>query len=117
MGWRCGDCPVTRVAFIDDDSATFKAEGAELDEAEPARSEALVYTSKATMLARLSREQFNQPQTAEQIASSVSRALVRKADAALLAQAEPSPVNAPWQVCSTPRARSTLGRSPTASTG
>jgi hypothetical protein len=61
-----GDSPVTRVAYVDDE-ATFTAEGAEIDEAEPSLAEVLVHTAKITHLVRISREQYGQPDTADQL--------------------------------------------------
>lgn len=91
-----GDAPALRVAFINDDDAVFKAEGADLDEAEPELGEVLVHTAKLTQLVRLSNEQFNQPNTAQQVSESAARALTRAADQAFLAQAAPvSPAVAP----------------------
>jgi hypothetical protein len=40
----------------------------------------LVATGKVSQLVRLSREQFLQPQTAEQLSQSVARAVQRRAD-------------------------------------
>lgn len=86
-----GDQPVVRVAYVDDDEATITAEGAEIDEAQPAMSEVLVRTSKITQLVRLSREQFAQDGTADQLASSVSRAIVKRADELFFAEPAPTP--------------------------
>lgn len=84
-----GDAPIMRVAYVNDDEAVIKAEGSELDEGEPSLSEALVYTSKITQLVRLSREQYSQDQTADQLAQSVARAITRRADLAFVAEAAP----------------------------
>lgn len=86
-----GDAVAVRVAYVDDDDAVIKAEGAELDEAEPSLSEVLVYTSKITQLVRLSREQYSQDGTADQLAASVSRALIRRADQLFLNETAPTP--------------------------
>lgn len=86
-----GDAVAVRCAYVDDDDAVIKAEGAELDEAEPTLSEVLVYTSKITQLVRLSREQYAQDGTADQLAASVSRAIIRRADTLFFAEAAPTP--------------------------
>lgn len=86
-----GDAVATRCAFVDDDDAVIKAEGAALDEAEPAMSEVLVYTSKVSQLVRLSREQFAQEGTADQLAASVARALIRRADELFFNEPAPTP--------------------------
>lgn len=86
-----GDAPSLRVAYIDDDEAVFKAEGEELDEAEPDLAECVIYTGKITQLIRVTREQYYQNGTADQLAQSTARALVRKADEAFLAQPDPAP--------------------------
>lgn len=86
-----GDAPSVRVAYIDDDAATFVAESHEIPEAEPTLAECVVYTGKISQLIRVSREQYNQDGTAEQLSQSVARALVKKADEAFLAQPAPTP--------------------------
>ncbi len=53
VAWNVeGDSPVVRVAYVDDDEATFTVEGVEIDEAEPSLSEVLVHTAKITQLVR-----------------------------------------------------------------
>ena len=86
-----GDAPSVRVAFVDDDEATFTAEGQNVEEASPALSEVLVHTAKVTRLVRLSREQYNQDGTADQLARSVSQALTRRGDLAFVAESAPTP--------------------------
>ncbi|MBF6101442.1 phage major capsid protein [Nocardia cyriacigeorgica] len=85
-----GDAVSVRVPFVADDEAGFTAEGSEIPESDPDLAEALVHTAKITQLVRLSREQYSQNGTAEQLAASVSRALTRKADLAFLAQVPPT---------------------------
>ena len=85
-----GDAPSVRVAYINDDEATFVAEATEIPEAEPELAECVVYTAKISQLIRVSREQYFNDGTADQLAGSVSRALIRKADSAFIAQAAPS---------------------------
>jgi HK97 family phage major capsid protein len=86
-----GDQPVVRVAFVDNADAEFAAEGAEIPRSEPDLAEVLVATGKVSPLVRLSREQFVQPQTAEQLSKSVARAVQRRADLAFVQQAAPTP--------------------------
>lgn len=86
-----GDAVAVRVAYVDDDEAVIKEEGDELDEAEPTLSEVLVYTSKITQLVRLSREQYSQSGTSEQLASSVARAIIRRADLLFFNETAPTP--------------------------
>ena len=91
-----GDQPALRVAYAVDDTADFVAEGDPIDESEPQLAEAVVVTRKIAQLIRLSREQYGQAGTAEELARSVARAITRKADNALLAQAAPvGPETAP----------------------
>ncbi|OBG25521.1 phage major capsid protein [Mycobacterium sp. E3198] len=86
-----GDQPVVRVGYVDDATADFVAEAAEIPEAEPDLAEVLVATGKVSQLVRLSREQWAQPDTAEQLSQSVGRALVRRADLAFMQQVAPTP--------------------------
>ncbi|GLP74927.1 hypothetical protein TUM20983_20370 [Mycobacterium antarcticum] len=85
-----GDAVSVRVACVDDALATITAEGSTIDEAQPELSEALVHTSKVTQLVRLSREQYQQPSTPEQLAQSVSRAVTRRANLAFLTEPTPT---------------------------
>lgn len=84
-----GDEPSVRVAFITDDTAKFVAEADPIDEAQPSLSEALIHTSKVSMLVRVSREQYLQPQTPLQLSTSVSRAVTRRADIAYVDEQAP----------------------------
>jgi HK97 family phage major capsid protein len=86
-----GDAPSVRVAYIDDDDATFIAESGEIPEAEPDLAECVVFTGKISQLIRVSREQYYTSGTADQLAGSVARALLRKADSAFLNQPAPTP--------------------------
>lgn len=85
-----GDEPAVRAAYINDDTAQFTAEGAEIPESDPQLAEVLVHTAKITQLVRVSSEQWGQPQTAEQLAQSVARAVTRRADIAFLAEPAPT---------------------------
>ena len=86
-----GDKPAVRVAYVDDADADFVAEADEIDESDPAMAECVVQTGKISQLVKLSREQFYQEGTATQLALSVSRALVKRADQAYMSQAAPTP--------------------------
>lgn len=88
-----GDEPVVRVAFVDDAEAEFTPEGTPIPESDPTLGEVLVSTGKITQLVRLSREQWSQPGTAEQLSASVSRALTKRANAAFVA--EPANASSP----------------------
>lgn len=80
-----GDQPSVRVAYVDDaESAVFVNEGAPISESDPDLAEVVIKTKKIARLVNLSNEQFNQPQTAEQLAQSVARDIIRKADNAYL---------------------------------
>lgn len=86
-----GDEPSIRVAVLDDASAEFFAEAEEITESEPSLSETIVHCGKLAQMVRLSNQQMRQDQTPEQLARSVSRALVKKADEAFIAQVAPTP--------------------------
>lgn len=91
-----GDAPALRVAYVDDASASFTAEGDTISEANPGLNEVLVHTAKVTQLVRLSREQWAQAGTANELSNSVRRAITRKVDEAFLTQTAPtSPAVAP----------------------
>src|SRR6185312_10570727 len=85
-----GDAPSVRAAYINDDTAQFTAEGAEIPEGDPQLAKVLVHTAKITQLVRVSSEQWGQPSTATQFSQSVARALVRRADIAFLAEHAPT---------------------------
>lgn len=80
LGTIHGDEPSLRVAYVDDDTAEVVAEGADLSEAAPTLSEAVVSTIKVAQLLRVTNEQFQQPGTATELSASVARAIQRKAD-------------------------------------
>ncbi len=84
-----GDAPSVHVGYVNDDEAVFKAEGADLDEGNPELAEVLIHTAKLTQMVRMSSEQYNQPSTADQLAQSVNRAIIRRADIAFVAEAAP----------------------------
>lgn len=84
-----GDEPSVRVVYVDDDDADFVAEGADIGEAEPDLNEVLVHTGKVAQLVRISREQYSTGRTAGLLSDSVKRAIVKRANAAYLAQSAP----------------------------
>jgi HK97 family phage major capsid protein len=85
-----GDEPSLRVAYVDDDQAQFTAEGDAIPEGEPVLAERLVHTAKVTQLVRLSNEQWSQTNTATQLSQSVSRAITRRANLAMVAEVAPT---------------------------
>lgn len=85
-----GDAPAVRVGVVDDDTAQHVPEGAEIPLSQPELNERLVYTRRIAYLTTISRDQYRQAGTDQQLAHSVARAMVRKADQALLTQ--PAPV-------------------------
>ena len=89
-GQILGDTPALHVAYVDDAAADYVAEGQPIPEADPDLSEVVIYSSKISQLIRLSNELYEQVGTADQLAQSVSRALVKKADAAFMSQAAPT---------------------------
>lgn len=86
-----GDKPSLHVAYVDDADADFVAEADEIDESDPNMAEVLVHTGKISQLIKLSSEQYQQEGTAAQLAQSVSRAIIKRADEAYLAQVAPTP--------------------------
>lgn len=86
-----GDQPSLHVAYVTDDDADFVAEGADPGDSDPTLAEVLVHTAKISQIVPLSNEQWRQEGTASQIAQSVSRAIVKRADQAYLAQVAPTP--------------------------
>lgn len=85
-----GDEPVVRVAYVDDDSAGFIAEGAAIPEADPDLAEVEVATGKIAQLIRVSREQWSQQGTSGLLSESVRRAIIKAANAAYIAQVAPT---------------------------
>lgn len=90
-----GDEPALRVPWVNDESASFVAEGAEIDEADPELAETVVRTGKIAQLIRLSREQFSQDNASTLLSESVQRAVTRAADKAFIQQSAPSGDNGP----------------------
>lgn len=86
-----GDQPSLHVAYVDDADAAFVAEASPINESDPDMDEVLVHTGKISQLIKLSNEQFNQEGTADQLAMSVSRAIIKRADQAYISQVAPTP--------------------------
>lgn len=89
MGAVNGDAPSVRVAYVSDGTASFVAEAAAITPNEPALNERVVYTGKIAQLAAISREQYEQANTPAQLAQSLARAIVKRADIAFLREAAP----------------------------
>lgn len=85
-----GDAPVLRVPYVEDDTASFTAEGAEIDHANPVLSEKVVSTGKVATVVRVSREQYLQAGTAGMLSDSMRRSVIKAANHAYLNQ--PAPV-------------------------
>lgn len=85
-----GDEPAVRVAYVDDATAGFVAEGADITEASPDLAEVLIHTGKISQLVRLSNEQYRQAGTPNALANSVRRAVTVAADKAFLTQTAPT---------------------------
>lgn len=85
-----GDAPAVRVAYVADAEAGFVAEGADITPSDPDLNEVLVHTGKISQLVKLSREQWNQPNSAGLLSTSVARAVTKAANRAYLAQAAPT---------------------------
>lgn len=91
-----GDSPAIRVGYLDDDEASFTAEGAEIPESDPTLAEVTISTGKITQLVRVSTEQYSQGGASQMLSDSVRRAIVKKADDAFLNQIAPvAPALAP----------------------
>ncbi|ORA80742.1 major capsid protein [Mycolicibacter kumamotonensis] len=87
-----GDQPSLRVAYVkDDESATYVAEGGEINDSAPELSEVVIHTRKLARLVSISNEQHRQPETPGQTAQSVARDLIRKADLSYLGEVAPTP--------------------------
>lgn len=84
-----GDSPAIRVPYVDDDTAGFVAEGAEIPEADPTLAEVVVNTGKISQLIRLSREQFFQPHAEQLLQESVGRAVLKAGNLAYVSQVAP----------------------------
>lgn len=83
-----GDEPAIRVPFVADDGvAGFVAEGEVIDDAAQAFSETVVLTGKVSALGKYSYETLAQPMAAQMVVESLSRSIVKQANAAYLGNA------------------------------
>jgi HK97 family phage major capsid protein len=89
-----GDEPAIRVPYVADDGVVgFIAEGAEIPDANQEFDEVVVLTGKVAALGKYSFETLQQPEAARMVVDSLSRNVVKKANAAYLGslEAEPGP--------------------------
>lgn len=91
-GFVEGDSPAVRVPAIriDPDEIGFVPEGNNIPEADPELAELVLHTGKIAHLIKVSREQVAQPEALTTIINGQKRALIAKADYALLQT--PAPV-------------------------
>ncbi len=80
-----GDEPAIRVPYVADDGVVgFVAEGAEIPDANQEFDEVVVLTGKVATLGKYSFETLRQPEAARMVVDSLSRNVVKKANAAYL---------------------------------
>ncbi len=83
-----GDAPSARLAFVSEDvAANIVKEGAQIAEGDPALSELIVQTSKIAVLSNMSNESYESAVASSLVTESARRAVTKKADAVLLANA------------------------------
>lgn len=86
-----GDAPAVLVPYIDADAdAGFVAEGMAIPEAAPETSQVVIHTGKVAVLGKVSREAYSQDGIPGLLSSSFSRAVIKKANTAYLAQPAPT---------------------------
>jgi HK97 family phage major capsid protein len=87
-----GDEPAIRVPYVADDGVVgFVAEGAEIPDANQEFDEVVVLTGKVAALGKYSFETLAQPEAARMVVDSLSRNVVKKANAAYLGSLEADP--------------------------
>ncbi|TXH18673.1 MAG: phage major capsid protein [Mycobacterium sp.] len=86
-----GDAPVMRVGYVSDASAVYHTEGTAITPTDPALNEIECLTQEIAFLHAMTRDQYRQKNTAEQLAQSVSRSIIKQADKCFLSQ--PNPVS------------------------
>lgn len=91
VGTVNGDEPSVRVAYIDDADADFVGEGEPIPDTPPDLAECTVHTGKISQLVRLTNEQWTQEGTSRELATSVARALIYRADQSFISQVAPTP--------------------------
>jgi len=84
-----GDAPAVRVPYLSLDAGAFVPEGTTIEDTLPDDSEVVIHTGKIASLVPLSREQYGQDDVASLLSEAMKRDLLRKANAAFLAQAAP----------------------------
>ncbi|MCV7346992.1 phage major capsid protein [Mycolicibacterium rhodesiae] len=91
-GFVEGDSPAVRVPAIriDQDEIGFVPEGQNIEEADPNLAELVLHTGKIAHLIKVSREQIAQPEALTTILQGQKRAMIAKADYAMLQT--PAPV-------------------------
>lgn len=91
-GFVEGDSPAVRVPAIriDPDDIGFVPEGTNIEEADPVLAELVLNTGKIAHLIKVSREQIAQPEALTEILKGQKRAMIAKADWAMLQT--PAPV-------------------------
>lgn len=83
-----GDAPSARLAFVSEDvAANIVKEGQQIAEGDPALSELVVRTSKIAVLSNMSNESYESAVASSLVTESARRAVTKKADAVLLANA------------------------------
>lgn len=83
-----GDAPSARLAFVSEDvAANIVKEGQQIAEGDPALSELIVRTSKIAVLSNMSNESYESAVASSLVTESARRAVTKKADAVLLANA------------------------------
>lgn len=84
-----GDEPVMRIGYVTDASAVYHAEGTVITATDPNLAEIVVTTQEIAFLHAMSRDQFRQKNTPEQLALSVGRSITKLADKSFLSEANP----------------------------
>jgi HK97 family phage major capsid protein len=85
-----GDQPVMRVGYVSDADAEYHSEGTPLAETDPDLNEIEVITQEIGYYTEMTRDQFRQRSTPEELAASVSRSIIKKADRSFLAETNPT---------------------------
>lgn len=85
-----GDAPVMRVGYVSDADAQYHNEGDSLAETDPALNEIEVITQEIGYYTEMTRDQFRKASTPEQLAASVARSIIKKADRSFLAEINPT---------------------------
>lgn len=90
-GFVEGDAPAVLVPSMNvDDDVNITAEGANITEADPDRSQTEIHTVKIAHLMKVSREQVAQPDALDVIIKAIKRAMIVKANQKFLTQPAPT---------------------------